>query len=86
MEWVPAIDCTVATRIMDAGGVIAGKAACESGCMEGVSDTSVTGNVHNPFAEGYSCGGSSSGSGRLVASGAVDMTIGCDQGGWVLLL
>lgn len=66
---------------MDAAGVITGKAACENACMEGVSDTSCTGSVHNPYADGYSCGGSSSGSGRLVASGAVDMAIGCDQGG-----
>lgn len=49
--------------------------------MEGISCTSVTGPVHNPYAEGYSAGGSSSGSGRLVATGSVDLAIGCDQGG-----
>lgn len=81
MEWTPEVDATVATRIMDAGGIITGKAACENACLEGVSDTSVTGKVHNPYADGYSAGGSSSGSGRLVASGAVDLAIGCDQGG-----
>ena len=43
--------------------------------------TSVTGNVHNPWAKGYSAGGSSSGSGRLVGAGVVDMSIGCDQAG-----
>ena len=81
MEWTPEIDATIATRIMDAGGVITGKATCESACLEGVSDTSCTGKVHNPFADNYSSGGSSSGSGRLVATGSVDMAIGCDQGG-----
>jgi amidase len=81
MDWTPELDATVATRIMDAGGVITGKAACENACLEGVSDTSVTGKVHNPFANDYSCGGSSSGSGRLVATGSADMAIGCDQGG-----
>lgn len=80
-NWVPELDATIATRIMDAGGTIAGKAACENACLEGVSDTSCTGSVHNPYADGYSCGGSSSGSGRLVATGSVDMAIGCDQGG-----
>lgn len=79
--WTPEIDATVATRIMDAGGLIKGKAACENACMEGVSDTSCTGRVHNPYADNYSCGGSSSGSGRLVSSGAVDMAMGGDQGG-----
>lgn len=49
------------------------------------SDTSVTGPVHNPYAYGYSTGGSSSGSGRLLASGQVDMAIGADQGGSIRL-
>ncbi|KAI0967545.1 putative amidase [Xylaria arbuscula] len=81
VEWTPEIDATVATRIMDAGGTITGKAACENTCMEGISCTSVTGPVHNPYAQGYSAGGSSSGCGRLVATGSVDLAIGCDQGG-----
>lgn len=81
VDWTPELDATIATRIMDAGATITGKATCENACMEGVSDTSVTGKVHNPYADNYSCGGSSSGSGRLVATGSVDMAIGCDQGG-----
>ena len=85
MDWTPTIDATVATRILDAAGVITGKAACENGCFGAISDTSVTGPVHNPYAPGYSCGGSSSGSGRLVANGQVDMALGCDQGGSIRL-
>lgn len=81
MEWTSNLDATVATRIMNAGGTITGKAACENACMEGVSDTSCTGKVHNAYVDNYSAGGSSSGSGRLVAVGDVDMAIGCDQGG-----
>jgi amidase len=81
MDWTPKFDATVAMRIMDAGGIITGKAACENACMEGVSDTSCTGKVHNAYVDNYSAGGSSSGSGRLVAVGAADMAIGCDQGG-----
>jgi len=73
LDWYPEIDATIATRIMDAGGVITGKATCENACLEGVSDTSCTGKVHNPYADDYSAGGSSSGSGRLVATGSVDM-------------
>lgn len=49
------------------------------------SDTAVTGPVHNPHAHSYSTGGSSSGSGRLLASGAVDLAIGADQGGSIRL-
>lgn len=55
--------------------------ACENACLEGMSGTSVTGQVHNPYAKGYSAGGSSSGSGRLVANGSVDLAFGGDQGG-----
>ncbi|KAK3064085.1 hypothetical protein LTS18_010246 [Coniosporium uncinatum] len=82
-EWVPERDATVVTRMLDAGCTIIGKAACESACMEPSSDTSYTGIIHNPYADNYACGGSSSGSGRLVGSGAVDMALGCDQGGSV---
>ncbi|OTB02573.1 hypothetical protein M426DRAFT_194189 [Hypoxylon sp. CI-4A] len=81
VEWVPEIDATVVTRVMDAGATIVGKAACENSCLEGMSGTAVTGQVHNPYAKGYSAGGSSSGSGRLVATGSVDLAFGCDQGG-----
>lgn len=84
--WVPTYDATVATRIMDAGGIIVGKATCEAACMEPSSDTSWTGVVHNPYADNYSCGGSSSGSGRVVATGSADMALGCDQGGYVLTI
>ncbi|OCT47760.1 Amidase [Cladophialophora carrionii] len=80
-EWIPQYDATVVTRVLDAGGIVTGKAACENACMEPMSNTSYTGVVHNPYADGYTCGGSSSGSGRLVAIGAVDMAIGGDQGG-----
>lgn len=81
LDWTPQIDATIVTRILDAGATITGKATCENACLEGVSDTSCTGKVHNPYAHNYSCGGSSSGSGRLVATASVDMAIGCDQGG-----
>jgi amidase len=74
-EWVPQFDATVVTRILDASGTILGKSVCEAGCLIAVSDTSVTSNVHNPYAYGYSTGGSSSGSAKLIATGQVDMAI-----------
>ena len=79
--YVPDIDATVATRILDAGGTIAGKAHCEYFCLSGGSHTSDPAPVHNPHRHGYCSGGSSSGSAALVAIGEVDMAIGCDQGG-----
>ncbi|MDP7547397.1 MAG: amidase, partial [Alphaproteobacteria bacterium] len=79
--YVPEIDATVVTRILDAGGTIVGKAHCESFCLSGGSHTNATGPVHNPHKMGYSAGGSSSGSAALVAAKEVDMAMGGDQGG-----
>jgi amidase len=75
------MDATIVTRILEAGGTIIGRAACENMCHSATSHSSVTGPVHNPYARGYSSGGSSSGSAVLVANGDVDMAIGADQGG-----
>lgn len=80
-DWIPGTDATVVTRILDAGGIITGKAVCENLSRGAVSVTAATGPVHNPYARGYSAGGSSSGTAALVASGATNMGIGCDQGG-----
>jgi amidase len=79
--YIPNIDATIVTRILDAGGTIVGKAHCEYFCLSGGSHTNATGPCHNPHKMGYSAGGSSSGSGALVASGEVDMAMGGDQGG-----
>jgi amidase len=79
--FVPEEDATVVTRILDAGGTIAGKAACEDLCFSAGSHTCATGPIHNPHDPARSAGGSSGGSAALVASGAVDMALGGDQGG-----
>ncbi|KAJ3793655.1 amidase-domain-containing protein [Lentinula aff. detonsa] len=71
----PIAGATVVTRTLDAGGTIVGKVVCENLSMAGTSFTAATGPVHNPYARGYSVGGSSSGCGALVASCAVDMCI-----------
>lgn len=79
--YVPEIDATVVTRILDAGGTIAGKAACEDLCFSGASHTCATGPILNPHDIAHSAGGSSGGSAALVAAGEVPMAIGGDQGG-----
>ncbi|MGH3279071.1 MAG: amidase [Trebonia sp.] len=79
--FVPRRDATVVTRLLAAGATIAGKAVCEDLCFDGGSHTSRTGPVRNPWDRSKSTGGSSSGSGALVASGAVDMALGGDQAG-----
>jgi amidase len=69
------------TRILEAGGIITGKAVCENLSTSAASYTAATGPVDNPWAKGYSAGGSSSGTANLVGKGEVDMGIGADQGG-----
>jgi amidase len=79
--FVPTRDATIVTRMLEAGATIAGKAVCEDLCFSGGSHTSRTGPVLNPWDRTRSAGGSSSGSAALVASGAVDVATGGDQGG-----
>lgn len=79
--FVPDVDATVVSRILDAGGRILGKAVCEDLCFSGGSFNSVTGPVLNPHSKTRMAGGSSSGSAALVAGGHVDMATGGDQGG-----
>ena len=79
--YIPDVDATVATRLLDAGATILGKATCEHFCLSGGSHTSDPAPVHNPWRHGYCSGGSSSGSAALVASGEVTLALGSDQGG-----
>jgi amidase len=80
--YTPDVDATVVTRILDAGGEIAGKVHCEYLCFSGGSHTVSTGRpVQNPRKAGYSAGGSSSGSAAVVGAGEVPMALGCDQAG-----
>ena len=81
--YVPEFDATVVTRILDAGGTIAGKTVCEYLCVSGGSHTSATGPVLNPHKPTHTTGGSSSGSGAVVAAGDVELALGCDQAGSV---
>ena len=79
--WTPKMDATVISRVLANGGTVVGKAVCENLSRGAVSCTAATGPVDNPYGAGYSAGGSSSGTAALVGSGAVDMGLGCDQGG-----
>src|SRR3989441_5323356 len=67
--FVPDVDATVVTRILDAGGEIAGKAVCEHLCFSGGRHTSDTGPVLNPHNPKRSAGGPSSGRAARVVAG-----------------
>src|SRR5271154_1205288 len=79
--YMPEIDATVVTRILEAGGTVAGKAACEDLCFSGASHTAATGPIRNPHNPAHSAGGSSGGSAAIVAAGEAPMALGGDQGG-----
>ena len=65
--YIPDVDATVVTRILDNGGRILGKAVCENLCLSGGSFTSASGPVTNPFDSSRMTGGSSSGCAALVS-------------------
>src|SRR5438552_7990539 len=79
--YVPEVDATVVTRILETGGTVAGKAACEDLCFSAGSHTCATGPIRNPHHPEHSTGGSSGGSAALVGSGEIEMALGGDQGG-----
>jgi amidase len=79
--YVPEVDATVVTRILDAGGTIVGKTACEDLCFSGGSHTSKPVPIKNPHRPTHSAGGSSGGSGAALAAGDCEMALGGDQGG-----
>jgi amidase len=79
--WTPSTDAIVVTRVLNAGADILGTATCEHFCNSTASFTSAQGTIENPYREGYSTGGSTSGGAALVGSGTVDIALGTDQGG-----
>ena len=80
-SYTPEVDAVIVQRMLEAGATITGKTVCEAYCLSGGSHTSASGPVRNPHNIKHSAGGSSSGSGVVVATGEVDAAIGCDQGG-----
>lgn len=79
--YVPEIDATGVTAVLDAGGTILGKTNSEYLCMSGSSWTCCTGPILNPFDTTRVAGGSSSGNAVLLAVNEIDMALGGDQGG-----
>ena len=79
--YMPDIDATVVTRLLDAGAVIVGKTNAEDASFSGSGHTCAHGPVRNPLKPTHSPGGSSCGSAVVLATGQVNMALGGDQGG-----
>lgn len=78
---VPDVDATIVSRLLDAGATITGKTNMDDMALTGAGFSSAYGPTLNPQDSDYLAGGSSGGSAIAVATGDVDLAIGCDQGG-----
>jgi amidase len=81
--FIPDVDATVVTRVLQAGGTVIGKNVMNGlsggfGTGGGIGDY---GRPLNPHHHDHVTGGSSSGSAAAVAAGEVDIAFGGDQGG-----
>jgi amidase len=79
--YVPNIDATLVTRLLDEGARIIGKTNLDDMAFTGNGHSSAFGPTCNPHDEAYLPGGSSGGSAVAVQTGEVDVAIGGDQGG-----
>lgn len=50
--YVPEVDATIVTRLLNAGAVIVGKSNCEELCLSGGNLTCANGVVNNPRKKG----------------------------------
>ena len=79
--YVPDIDATIVTRLLDAGAEIVATLNLDNFALSGGGDTSAWGPVLNPHNPEYTAGGSSGGSAAALYYNDIDITIGGDQGG-----
>jgi amidase len=79
--YLPDVDATVVTRLLDAGATIVGKTNAANCSFSGSGHTCAHGPVRNPRRPTHSPGGSSKGSAAVLAAGDVPMALGADQGG-----
>src|SRR5215207_1071621 len=83
--FVPEEDCTLAHRVLEAGGRIVAVTNMDCLGWSGYGDTSAHGLTLNPFDPTRTAGGSSGGSAAAVHYENVDAAFGCDTGGSVRL-
>ncbi|MBM4343205.1 MAG: amidase [Deltaproteobacteria bacterium] len=79
--FVPTRDAEVIARLRRAGFVFIAKTNCPELAILGTTESQWRGAAHNPWHLDHTTGGSSGGSGALVASRAVPVAHGGDGGG-----
>jgi len=73
----------IVQALLDAGAVLLGRLNMDEGAMSALGDNPHFGRCHNPWAEGFTAGGSSGGSAAAVAAGLVVLALGTDTMGSV---
>ena len=81
--FVPAQDCTVASRFQEAGAILLGKLNMHQLAFGPTGENPDYGHMHNPWNPELITGGSSGGSGSAAAAGQCPITMGSDTGGSV---
>ena len=79
--FIPTVDATVVTRLLDSGANILGKTTVNDGAGDAIETNSPLATVRNPRKPTHAPGGSSNGSAAALAAGEIDLAIGGDQGG-----
>jgi len=79
--YVPDMDATVVTRLLDAGADIVAILNMDNFAFSGGGDTSAYGPTRNPHNPEHLAGGSSGGSAAALYYEDIDLTLGGDQGG-----
>ena len=79
--FIPAEDCTVASKFHQAGAILIGKLNMHPFAYGPTGENLDYGHMHNPWNPEMITGGSSGGSGSAVAAGQCTITTGSDTGG-----
>lgn len=80
-KYIPPYDATCVKKIKDSGGIIVAKTNCDEFAHGASGENSAYGLTRNPYDLDRVPGGSSSGSGAIVAYGGAVAALGTDTGG-----